>query len=109
MDGRNATVSGNESGFYVGATVVDGVTPDMTIANEEVFGPVLAIMRVPTLDDAIAVENRSPFGNAAAVYTEKGATARYVAQRASAGMIGVNVGVPVPREPFGFGGWGDSC
>ncbi|MGV3709032.1 MAG: CoA-acylating methylmalonate-semialdehyde dehydrogenase [Gemmatimonas sp.] len=109
VDGRNATVAGNERGYYVGATVIDGVTPDMAIASEEVFGPVLAIMRVPTLDDAIAVENRSPFGNAAAVYTEKGATARYVAQRASAGMIGVNVGVPVPREPFGFGGWGDSC
>lgn len=66
-------------------------------------------MRVKTLDDAIAVENSSPFGNAAAVFTEKGATARYVAERASSGMIGVNVGVPVPREPFGFGGWGDSC
>ncbi|MEP6834682.1 MAG: CoA-acylating methylmalonate-semialdehyde dehydrogenase [Gemmatimonas sp.] len=109
VDGRNATVAGHEGGFYVGATVIDGVTSAMPIANEEVFGPVLAIMRVPTLDDAIAVENLSPFGNAAAVFTEKGSTARYVAERATAGMIGVNVGVPVPREPFGFGGWGDSC
>lgn len=109
VDGRNATVAGHEGGFYVGATVIDGVTSDMPIANEEVFGPVLAIMRVKTLDDAIAVENQSPFGNAAAVFTEKGSSARYVAERATAGMIGVNVGVPVPREPFGFGGWGDSC
>ena len=109
VDGRNATVANHEDGFYVGATVIDGVTSAMPIANEEVFGPVLAIMRVPTLDDAIAVENESPFGNAAAVFTEKGSTARYVAERASSGMIGVNVGVPVPREPFGFGGWGDSC
>lgn len=109
VDGRNATVTGNEHGFYVGATVIDGVTSSMPIANEEVFGPVLAIMRVKTLDDAIAIENQSPFGNAAAVFTEKGSTARYVAERATAGMIGVNVGVPVPREPFGFGGWGDSC
>lgn len=109
VDGRNASVSGHESGYYVGATVIDGVTADMRIAREEVFGPVLAIMRVPSLDDAIAVENSSTFGNAAAVFTEKGATARYVAERATSGMIGVNVGVPVPREPFGFGGWGDSC
>jgi len=109
VDGRNVTVAGHADGFYVGATVIDGVTSAMPIANEEVFGPVLAIMRVATLDDAIAVENQSPFGNAAAVFTEKGSTARYVAERATAGMIGVNVGVPVPREPFGFGGWGDSC
>lgn len=109
VDGRNARVADHADGFYVGATVIDGVTADMPIASEEVFGPVLAIMRVKTLDDAIAVENSSPFGNAAAVFTEKGATARYVAERASSGMIGVNVGVPVPREPFGFGGWGDSC
>ncbi|MEO7362070.1 MAG: CoA-acylating methylmalonate-semialdehyde dehydrogenase [Gemmatimonadaceae bacterium] len=109
VDGRHATVAGKEGGFYVGATVIDDVTADMPIANEEVFGPVLAIMRVKTLDDAIAIENESPFGNAAAVFTEKGSTARYVAEHATAGMIGVNVGVPVPREPFGFGGWGDSC
>lgn len=109
VDGRNASVAGKEGGFYVGATVIDGVTSDMRIAHEEVFGPVLAIMRVSSLDDALAVENASPFGNAASVFTEKGSSARYVAEHATAGMIGVNVGVPVPREPFGFGGWGDSC
>jgi malonate-semialdehyde dehydrogenase (acetylating)/methylmalonate-semialdehyde dehydrogenase len=81
----------------------------MRIAQEEVFGPVLAIVRAKTLDHALEVEARSPYGNAAAVFTERGATARYVAERATAGMIGVNVGVPVPREPFGFGGWGDSA
>jgi malonate-semialdehyde dehydrogenase (acetylating)/methylmalonate-semialdehyde dehydrogenase len=108
LDGRGATVPGREEGFYVGATVVDGVTPDMKIAQEEVFGPVLAVVRVPTVDDALAVENASPYGNAASVFTERGGTARYVAERAAAGMVGVNVGVPVPREPFGFGGWGDS-
>jgi len=108
LDGRGAVVSGREGGFYVGPTVLDQVTPDMRIAREEVFGPVLAIVRAPTLDDALAVENASPYGNAAAVFTERGATARYVAERAAAGMVGVNVGVPVPREPFGFGGWGDS-
>jgi malonate-semialdehyde dehydrogenase (acetylating)/methylmalonate-semialdehyde dehydrogenase len=108
LDGRGVTVPGRESGFYVGATVIDGVTPDMRIAQEEVFGPVLAIVRAPSLDRALEIEAASPFGNAAAVFTERGATARYVAERATAGMIGVNVGVPVPREPFGFGGWGES-
>jgi malonate-semialdehyde dehydrogenase (acetylating)/methylmalonate-semialdehyde dehydrogenase len=109
LDGRRATVAGREGGFWIGATVLDGVTPDMRIAQEEIFGPVLAIVRASSLDDALAIEARSPYGNAAAVFTERGATARYVAERATAGMIGVNVGVPVPREPFGFGGWGDSA
>lgn len=109
VDGRGAVVEGREGGYYVGATVIDGVTPDMRIAQEEVFGPVLAIVRTGSLDDALAIENRSPYGNAAAVFTEKGSSARYVAERASSGMVGVNIGVPVPREPFGFGGWGDSA
>lgn len=108
LDGRGVTVPGHEDGFYVGPTVIDGVTPDMRIAQDEVFGPVLAIVRAPSLDRALEIEAASPFGNAAAVFTERGATARYVAERATAGMIGVNVGVPVPREPFGFGGWGES-
>jgi malonate-semialdehyde dehydrogenase (acetylating)/methylmalonate-semialdehyde dehydrogenase len=108
LDGRGVVVKGREGGFYVGATVIDGVTPDMRIAKEEVFGPVLAVVRAPTLDRALEIEATSPFGNAAAVFTERGSTARYVAERATAGMIGVNVGVPVPREPFGFGGWGES-
>ncbi len=109
VDGRHALVEGHEGGYYVGATVIDGVTPDMRIAQEEVFGPVLAILRAQSLNDALAIENKSPYGNAAAVFTEKGSSARYVAEHATAGMIGVNVGVPVPREPFGFGGWGDSA
>jgi len=92
----------------VGATVIDHVRPEMRIAQEEVFGPVLAILRVRDVDEAVALENASPFGNAAAVYTRSGALARTIARRASAGMIGVNVGVPVPVEPFGFGGWNDS-
>jgi malonate-semialdehyde dehydrogenase (acetylating)/methylmalonate-semialdehyde dehydrogenase len=108
LDGRGVVVKGREGGFYVGATVLDGVSPDMRIAKEEVFGPVLAIVRAPSLDRALEIEAASPFGNAAAVFTERGSTARYVAERATAGMIGVNVGVPVPREPFGFGGWGES-
>ncbi|GAB2951677.1 CoA-acylating methylmalonate-semialdehyde dehydrogenase [Hymenobacter coalescens] len=108
LDGRNAVVAGQEDGFYVGPTVVDYVTPDMAIAREEVFGPVLAIMRTHSLDEALAIENSSNYGNAAAVFTQSGAHARYVMENASAGMIGVNIGVPVPREPFSFGGWNES-
>ncbi len=108
VDGRNATVPGKENGFYVGPTVIDYVTPDMAIAKEEVFGPVLSIMRADTLDKAIAIENSSNYGNAAGIYTESGGLARAFMERASAGMIGVNIGVPVPREPFSFGGWNES-
>lgn len=108
VDGRNTVVPGKESGFYIGPTIIDHVTPDMRIAQEEVFGPVIVIIRTRDLDQALAVENASPYGNAASVFTESGATARYVMERASAGMVGVNVGVPVPREPFSFGGWNES-
>jgi malonate-semialdehyde dehydrogenase (acetylating)/methylmalonate-semialdehyde dehydrogenase len=108
VDGRGFTVPGKENGTYVGPTVIDHVRPGMAIATEEVFGPVISIMRVATLDEALAIENASPYGNAASVFTQNGAFARYVIDRASAGMVGVNVGVPVPREPFSFGGWNES-
>lgn len=108
VDGRGATVPGKENGFYVGPTVIDFVTPDMRIAREEVFGPVLSIIRTATVDEALEIENDSEYGNAAAVFTQSGGVAKYVAERASAGMIGVNIGVPVPREPFSFGGWNES-
>jgi malonate-semialdehyde dehydrogenase (acetylating)/methylmalonate-semialdehyde dehydrogenase len=108
VDGRKATVPGREGGYYLGPTIIDRVTPDMRIAQEEVFGPVLVIIRSRDVDEALAVENASPYGNAASVFTESGGTARYVMEHASAGMVGVNVGVPVPREPFSFGGWNES-
>lgn len=108
LDGRNVTVPGREGGFWIGPTIVDRVRPEMSIAREEVFGPVLAIIRTPDLDGAITIENGSSYGNAASVFTENGGLARYVAERAGAGMVGVNVGVPVPREPFSFGGWNES-
>ena len=108
VDGRNTTVPGREGGYYLGPTIIDRVTPEMRIAREEVFGPVLVIIRSHDVDEALAVENASPYGNAASVFTESGGTARYVMERASAGMVGVNVGVPVPREPFSFGGWNES-
>jgi len=108
VDGRKARVAGRENGYFLGPTIIDYVTPDMRIAQEEVFGPVLVIVRAPDVDAALEIENASTYGNAASVFTESGGVARYVMERASAGMVGVNVGVPVPREPFSFGGWNES-
>ena len=108
LDGRNTTVAGKEGGFYVGPTIIDYVTTDMSVASEEIFGPVISIIRAKDLDEAIDIENGSNYGNAAAVFTQSGGLAKQVMERASAGMIGVNIGVPVPREPFSFGGWNES-
>jgi len=108
VDGRRAVVKGGEGGYFLGPTIIDRVTPEMRIAREEVFGPVLVIIRTRDVDEALEIENASPYGNAASVFTESGGIARRVMERASAGMIGVNVGVPVPREPFSFGGWNES-
>lgn len=108
VDGRGATVPGKEGGYYVGPTIIDHVTPDMSVASEEIFGPVISIIRAKDLDEAIKIENGSNYGNAAAVFTQSGGLAKQVMERASAGMIGVNIGVPVPREPFSFGGWNES-
>src|SRR2546428_12254708 len=80
----------------------------MSGATEEIFGPVISIIRTNTLEQAVKIENENPYGNAAAVFTQSGGMARYVMENASAGMIGVNIGVPVPREPFSFGGWNES-
>ena len=108
VDGRGVTVAGQEEGTYVGPTVIDYVKPEMAVAREEIFGPVISIIRTQTVDEALAIENASPYGNAAAVFTQHGGMARYIIEKASAGMVGVNVGVPVPREPFSFGGWNES-
>ncbi len=108
LDGRGAVVKGHEEGTYVGPTVIDHVKPEMAVAKEEIFGPVISIMRTATVDEALTIENKNPYGNAASVFTQNGGVARYIMERASAGMVGVNVGVPVPREPFSFGGWNES-
>jgi len=108
VDGRNTNVAGKDGGYYVGPTVIDHVTPAMSVAREEIFGPVISIIRTNTVDEALAIENANPYGNAASVFTQNGAMARYIIEKASAGMIGINVGVPVPREPFSFGGWNES-
>ena len=105
LDGRTAQPpSGYENGCWLGPTIVDEVTPTSAAATEELFGPVLSVVRVQSLKEAIELEARSPYGNATSIFTQSGAHARYVADHAQSGMIGVNVGVPVPREPFSFGG-----
>jgi malonate-semialdehyde dehydrogenase (acetylating)/methylmalonate-semialdehyde dehydrogenase len=109
IDGRNAAVpTGCEGGNWLGPTILDRVQPGSPAACDELFGPVLTIVRVPDLETALALEAASPYGNAASVFTRSGAVAEEVALRARAGMVGVNVGVPVPREPFAFGGFNQS-
>lgn len=106
LDGRGTKA--DPGGYWVGPTILDNVSPNMPAGCEEIFGPVLSIVRVPNLEAALEIENANPYGNAACIYTTSGDVAQRVMQSVSAGMCGVNVGVPVPREPFGFGGWNDS-
>ena len=105
LDGRTvAAPVGYEAGSWLGPTVLDGVAAESFCATEELFGPVLSIVRVPMLQAALELERASRYGNATSVFTRSGAVAREVSDRATSGMIGINVGVPVPREPFSFGG-----
>jgi malonate-semialdehyde dehydrogenase (acetylating)/methylmalonate-semialdehyde dehydrogenase len=105
LDGRSARAPDNcAGGNWLGPTVLDDIRPGSESACTELFGPVLSIIRVKTIDDALKLEAASPYGNAVSVFTSSGHVAQYVADRATAGMIGINVGVPVPREPFSFGG-----
>jgi malonate-semialdehyde dehydrogenase (acetylating)/methylmalonate-semialdehyde dehydrogenase len=109
LDGRKARPPREyEGGHWLGPTVLDAVRPDMECARAELFGPVLTVIRVDSLDEALALDRTTPYGNATSVFTSSGAAARYVVQRTTSGMIGVNVGVPVPRDPFSFGGTKES-
>jgi malonate-semialdehyde dehydrogenase (acetylating)/methylmalonate-semialdehyde dehydrogenase len=109
VDGRKqAAPAGAEGGNWLAPTLLDRVRPGTEAACDELFGPVLSIVRVANLSDALAIEASNPYGNAASVFTSSGAVAERVAHEARAGMIGVNIGVPVPREPFSFGGTGAS-
>jgi malonate-semialdehyde dehydrogenase (acetylating)/methylmalonate-semialdehyde dehydrogenase len=106
LDGREA--SGDPNGSYVGPTILDGVTAEMDIAREEVFGPVLTVISAPTLDEAIAIVNASRFGNGTSIFTESGASVRRYRHEVQAGMVGVNIGVAAPVAFFPFSGWKDS-
>jgi malonate-semialdehyde dehydrogenase (acetylating)/methylmalonate-semialdehyde dehydrogenase len=106
LDGRDT--SGDPNGAYVGPTILDDVRPEMDIAQEEVFGPVLSVINAPTLDEAIGIVNASRFGNGTSIFTESGASVRRFRHEVQAGMIGVNIGVAAPVAFFPFTGWKDS-
>jgi malonate-semialdehyde dehydrogenase (acetylating)/methylmalonate-semialdehyde dehydrogenase len=105
VDGRGLTVPGYEGGFFVGPTVLDAVTPQMDVYREEVFGPVLSVLRVDSVDEAIALVNANPYGNGTAIFTASGEAARRFQRGVNVGMIGVNVPIPVPMAYYSFGGW----
>jgi len=109
LDGKRILVPGYENGYFLGATIFDDVDPDMTIAKDEIFGPVASVMQVPNLDEAIEVINKSTgYGNAASIFTRNGSYAREFRRRVQAGNIGINVGVAAPVAYFPFGGMRDS-
>jgi malonate-semialdehyde dehydrogenase (acetylating) / methylmalonate-semialdehyde dehydrogenase len=108
VDGRGLAVEGHDDGFFVGPTLLDQVTPEMSVYTDEIFGPVLVVLRVPTLDAALEVVNANPYGNGTAVFTNSGEVARRFQRDVSVGMIGVNVPIPVPMAFHSFGGWKDS-
>ena len=109
VDGRNHSPPDDyKQGYWLGATILDGIDPDWPSAKEEIFGPVLSIIRADTIEEAMKIENNNPYGNAAAVFTTSGQIAKVVSEKASAGMVGINIGVPVPRDPYSFGGWNES-
>jgi len=108
VDGRGIQVAGHENGFFVGPTVVDDVRPDMDVYREEIFGPVLSVLRADTVDEAIALINANPYGNGTAIFTNSGEAARRFQRGVKVGMIGINVPVPVPMAFYSFGGWKDS-
>ncbi|GAA4481233.1 CoA-acylating methylmalonate-semialdehyde dehydrogenase [Gluconacetobacter asukensis] len=108
VDGRDHVVAGHEKGFFIGGSLFDHVTADMTIYREEIFGPVLCVVRVPDFDSALTLINESPYGNGTAIFTRDGDAARVFTHGVKAGMIGVNVPIPVPMAFHSFGGWKDS-
>jgi malonate-semialdehyde dehydrogenase (acetylating) / methylmalonate-semialdehyde dehydrogenase len=108
VDGRGLVVPGSEKGFFLGPTLFDHVTSDMTIYKDEIFGPVLVVVRVPTLDAAIELVNKNPYGNGTAIFTNSGGAARKFEEQVEVGMIGVNVPIPVPMAFYSFGGWKQS-
>ncbi len=107
LDGRDR-FAGDESGFFIGPSVLDHVTTDMDVYRDEVFGPLLVVLRADSFEDALAIVNANPYGNGAAIFTNDGGTAREFRTRVAAGMVGINVPIPVPTAPFSFGGWKDS-
>ncbi|MDQ3424172.1 MAG: CoA-acylating methylmalonate-semialdehyde dehydrogenase [Actinomycetota bacterium] len=108
VDGRGLVLPGHEDGFFVGPTVLDEVTTQMDVYREEIFGPVLSVLRVDSIDAAIAMVNANPYGNGTAIFTSSGEAARRFQRGVRVGMIGINVPIPVPMAYYSFGGWKDS-
>jgi malonate-semialdehyde dehydrogenase (acetylating)/methylmalonate-semialdehyde dehydrogenase len=104
LDGRDATVPGHENGFWLGPTILDHVKPEMTVGDEEIFGPVTTIKRVKDFEEGIQLMNANQFANGSAIYTQNGYYSREFARRTHAGMVGINVGIPVPVGMFPFSG-----
>ena len=107
-DGRGHVVKGHENGFFLGTTLFDDVKPAMSIYKDEIFGPVLIVLRVQTLEEAIALVNSNPYANGTAIFTESGGAARRFENEIQVGMVGVNVPIPVPVAFYSFGGWKNS-
>jgi malonate-semialdehyde dehydrogenase (acetylating)/methylmalonate-semialdehyde dehydrogenase len=108
VDGRGLSVPGHENGFWVGPTVIDEVTPSMDVYQQEIFGPVLSVVRSDSVDAAINLINSNPYGNGTAIFTSSGEAARKFQRGVNVGMIGINVPIPVPMAYYSFGGWKDS-
>jgi malonate-semialdehyde dehydrogenase (acetylating)/methylmalonate-semialdehyde dehydrogenase len=108
VDGRSVRVPDEPNGFFLGATILDDVQSGMTVNREEIFGPVLNVMRFDDLDAAIETANTSPYGNGASIFTRSGKAAREFRHRVKAGMVGVNIGVPASMAWFPFNGWDQS-
>ncbi len=108
VDGRGLVIEGYERGFFVGPTVIDKVSPDMDVYTNEIFGPVLSVLRADAADEAVDIINANPYGNGTAIFTNSGGAARHFARGVKVGMIGVNVPVPVPMAFYSFGGWKSS-
>ncbi|MFI5180920.1 MAG: CoA-acylating methylmalonate-semialdehyde dehydrogenase [Thermoanaerobaculia bacterium] len=108
LDGRGLKVRGAENGFFLGPTLFDHVTPSMTVYREEIFGPVLVVLRARTLKEAIAIVNQNPYGNGTAIFTNSGESARTFEHEIEVGMVGINVPIPVPMAFYSFGGWKQS-
>jgi malonate-semialdehyde dehydrogenase (acetylating) / methylmalonate-semialdehyde dehydrogenase len=107
-DGRQVTITGHEKGFFLGPCLFDRVTADMRIYTDEIFGPVLSVVRARTYDEALELVNNSPYANGVAIFTNDGGAARRFQSEVDAGMVGVNVPIPVPMAYYSFGGWKSS-
>ncbi|HEY0032600.1 MAG TPA: aldehyde dehydrogenase family protein, partial [Devosia sp.] len=105
VDGRGFSLQGYEGGYYVGGTLFDNVTPDMTIYKEEIFGPVLSVVRANDYNEAVKLINEHEYGNGTAIFTRDGDAAREFADKIEVGMVGINVPIPVPVAYHSFGGW----